>query len=672
MSDNLIEKIDRNLKEKMLKTSSGNTWNLSSETSKQYVNQIMNFISSDESQQTHVNLLLLLYRLFKLSDSQVLINDLIGNENFWLHLFKLFGLNSADNDCVRITVEILQTSTNILLSSPDKFFPQLQTFSTCIHSSYSTFLDRFAIKILSYQEVPKLVLGIIKAMSNFISCMVELKRQGDSTVLTIISDTQLELRESGFLSSLSIILEENPDDELLKEKILDEFITPLKKIKIIMKTSKTADFPIKATEKLFHLIQQSFHLNEATKAKFLDSNYEYQEFSKFDILQVMDLVYLLKDDNLTIKKTFSEQLLFEDNIIPFIYALSKMSDLMYDILGIENLTDRPSLHICHYMFNKELILYALMERMLVFWSESHCSVSSDLESLLDLVYLIMDQVRIKCINSKNSGIELGLNMITNSSYHELRRLQLSKLKKRHYLTWSKYISEFDSMLSVQVYDYICHQRLLQLQKGSWVYSENMFDPEVKQPKVYFLVLSDNHMNLLAKEFKFKGEQLPTVEDNEIIVPISGDVQKSKTILIPLKHIAHYHSKEVRVESKDANASRLAVINNKKFCMEVSLSDKNHKPLLKFFLEDKSLSYVWLDGLQLIATSYSTKKHQIPETVKKQMDLLIDLRKNVQIMGLDNREINDHIATNLDLDDDDDDEYYNLETLQNLSLNLYYD
>lgn len=659
LSKSNLEKIEGKLKDFKAKNSA--SLKLPQDVSIAYLQEVTELLHKTENNKKRSqDIIVLLAHLVTACNPEAICELLINNPMFWNDFFREVG--NGNNEVLKAVVATLQTITSLLLDSPQKLASSLQTFCTSFHSN--CFVVEILANKLSFQEDRTLVIGIIQTLADYMKCLEVLTKLNPRLSATLTSDTKLLLQESGFLAGLSLLLEEKYEDEDLRHVIVGEFVIALKKIKVFMASTKVKDHHITLADKLFELINQTFNLDETTKTKFLSVNAEYRDVSNLNILQIVDLVLFLRDANLSFKKTFTEQLMFEDYPFPMFKALVAISDTLFksfriNVFDVENRT-----YIIHYLLNKELLIFALMDKLLRLWVKSQAEDVSDLESLLNLLSIVFEQIDNSEIGT-GSGIEQGLAIINSSTYSNLRVAQITDLRKSHYNNWSQHISEFDEMLSSQVSDYVRHQRLLQLQKGTWVFAENPLDQNVKQPKVYFLVLSDNQLNLLAKGFKYKVEERPTVENNEIITSGENSIKK-KTTVIPLRNINSFHSKEIHLDKKIPENAKLINIINKSIFTEVQLLDKSSKLLIKFYLDTKEASYVWLDGLQLVAST--NHRHTISNDSRKQIETLIDLRKNVQLIGLDDH--NDLATATLKIEDEE--QYYDLDTLLNLTNNFHYD
>lgn len=316
-------------------------------------------------------------------------------------------------------------------------------------------------------------------------------------------------------------------------------------------------------------------------------------------------------------------------------------------------------------------MYALMDRLLKSWVEAKGKNIEDLNSLLELIPITFDRISKSLSNSLNltpqGYFRLALDVIREVDYKLSRELQLDSIREARYEKWSSHVNVFENMLSNQVNDYVHHQRLLQLQKGTWVYADNPIDINIKFPRVYFMVLSANQVNLLVKEFPKISERTPLIEDNEILA--SSDTQqnsdKQNTMVIPLSSISTFKSKEILLNDKTPQDSHLVNVIQKNFYTEVELVDKNNRSVLKIFFDTKEAIYSWLDGIQLV----SSAKHPngLSQGTMDQVETLIDIRKSVQMINL----AGDDDMKPVDYSQDDE-EYYDINTLKGLTRDFYYE
>lgn len=421
-------------------------------------------------------------------------------------------------------------------------------------------------------------------------------------------------------------------------------------------------------------IEQSFDGDEDLKKKLDSIENLVIDPSEMNLLQVLDVVVFLKEPDLSFKRIFIEHLLFGGNPFPFYKAVSRISDELHEffIVHQEELREKP--YLISFIMNKESFLESIMKVQLKVWIESGASTKEDMESLFRLIPVILDELdtllqRIYGAIPLDEIPDIVNNFIRSIDYRKGRGFQLDLLRESQLRKWDNQMVEFDSILSSQVQDFVKNQRLLQFQKGIWVYSQNPTDTINRTPRLYFTAVSDNQSTLLAREFEAKTEDDPIVEGMEIVYnsPTQAQsLQQSKTIVIPLKCIFFFESRDISVKSASSSSTRLINLGQNNGYTKVKLLDKSRKRLLKVYLDTEEKKSIWLDGLQLL--SPLDKKDGLSTETKEQLQNLVSLRKDVQLVNL---------STMVDLDanvdvDNEDAEYYDLDTLISLPNHSYYE
>lgn len=180
-----------------------------------------------------------------------------------------------------------------------------------------------------------------------------------------------------------------------------------------------------------------------------------------------------------------------------------------------------------------------------------------------------------------------------------------------------------------------------------------------------MVLSANQVNLLVREFPAKTEMTPYVEENQIFGSTEKDSAAfERTIAIPLHNITDFEVQELQMDNKIPDDARLVKVIRKDFYTGVNFLDKHGRVILKIYFDTKEDINVWLDGLKLISP-FKIKQNLTSDT-KDQMDTLISIRRNAQMSNLQISEGNE-IA-----DSTDDEDYYNPDTLKELTSSFYYE
>ncbi|SMN18196.1 similar to Saccharomyces cerevisiae YLL007C Putative protein of unknown function [Maudiozyma saulgeensis] len=464
------------------------------------------------------------------------------------------------------------------------------------------------------------------------------------------------------------------DNSDIRHKIIQKIINKKIEISNFLAETKLEDCKY-VEERLAQVIEESMDGDQDLKRK-LDSIQNLTiNSSELNLLQVLDVIVFLKEPDLTFKRIFIEHLLFGGNPFPFYKAVSRISDELHQffIQHQSELKEKP--YLISFIMNKESFLESIMKVQLKVWIESGSKSADDMESVFMLIPVLLEKLDT-VLQDVYGAVpldelpEIVNNFIKSIDYRKARDFQLDRMRRTQLEKWKQQMVEFDSILINQVHDFVKNQRLIRFQKGVWVYSQNPTDASLKQPKLYFTIVSDNQANLLVREFETKTETQPCVEGMKIVSKTASHIQplqQSVTLVIPLKSIAYFESRDVSVRSQTGNSStKLVNLGQLVGYTKVKLLDKNKKRLLKVYLDTKEKKSIWLDGLQLLSP-YDIKENLSADTKQQQNDL-ISLRKDVQMVNL-------HTKIALDATvglGEDDDEFYDLDTLLDLPLNNYYE
>ncbi|SCV03537.1 LAMI_0H08944g1_1 [Lachancea mirantina] len=599
--------------------------------------------------------ILTLYRTLSLCSHDSLKTLFTSDQWPWNDIFAtLDGFNEDEEVCEAVLFFLVNGFAVYL---PNDWQNQTTRFCRAIHAHKavefvsSKFLTQ-ALNSDSYATFTNLITDYL----GFILRLVVTEREFGILMMT---DLYAFLKLSGGFTILSFSLQE----ETISEKVKDCTVL-LNDVEKILQDESVENVSLRLKSKLGDLLDKHFRIDEK-----VESPLSIQSIDRLSVLNTIDLLLFLKDNNLGFRKKFLERLLFEEDQFPLIEASVMVSTAIARYCGAA-IQDEASVEFAvSCILNKDLLIYTMLDKLLQFWIESSADDKDDLESIFQLLSMFVFNAETKSgLNS--SSLSDSIHNVNTLNYKALRKEQLKKIRDGHNQKWKKQIAQFDSMLSHQVVEYVRHQRLLQLHKGSWVYSENPLDPNIKQPKVYFIVLSDNQMNLLAKEFRYRVEDSPQVLGNEIAASSETQSSKGKTIAIPLKKISKFHNVRVQAENKVPENAKLVNILNKSVYTEIHLLARDSSLLLRFYLDTKEASYVWWDGLQMIVSSLTSghEKMTISEDTRSQIDGLVNLRKNVQTIGLGD-------LNELESNDDDsetEDYYYDLDRLKELTTNFYYE
>ncbi|SCU85857.1 LADA_0D10286g1_1 [Lachancea dasiensis] len=541
--------------------------------------------------------------------------------------------------------------------------------NSAIHKSFCNLVqDHFVIstvanQLLWHQYDETLEAQIVKSLLAFIRCLKLLDTQDQKVSSKIFCDSVLRLKAPGFFTVLTSILENahRYDEDLVWST--ERCVVDLATISMSLRFCDMENLEGTLTSTMLELLDRHFKVKEYEIG--IKDTFDGAEESRsgLSITNALDIIVFLRDANVSFRKKYLERLLFEEHAFPIVQGLSWLSDQLSITFSQYFSQEKVDRFIMQCFLNKDVLIFSLVDKLMDLWIESRAQSFDDFNSILEtfkVAFFLQDSF----LGSQESEIGNCLANVRLLSYEKLRDLQLRQIRTAHHKKWERQISTFDSMLSNQVLEYVRHQRLLQLQKGAWVYSDNPLDRNVKQPKVYYVVLSDNQMNLLAKEYRAKCEESPAVVGNDIV---STDGSKGKTTVIPVRRVHKFQHWKVQADSKVPVNAKLINILNKAVYTEIHLLDKDESVMLTFFLDSREASYIWLDGLQLIVAAAQGKEPSLSDDLKSQISNLIDLRKNVQIVGLDKTILNEH-----DSDLKAEEQYYDLEVLQALTTDFHYD
>ncbi|SCU96839.1 LANO_0E14488g1_1 [Lachancea nothofagi CBS 11611] len=626
-----------------------------------YVDQLTKMLNHTKDDKTA---LLTLHRSLASSDDKAFAECLVKRPDRWTSIFAATREHTEDQEVVTAADFFMERGSSILSGTNDEVL-DLKSFCGAVHTHLV--VDTVVSQLLWRQCDAELEAQVVKSISGFLKCLMLLNESDPHSANAIMCDSFLTLKSGGYFTILTTVLESGAQYKGDIEEIAHSCVMDLATMDRSLNSRNVDKLPSSLMRSMVDLLDKHFKVSEWEKEKYPSVNEGGKQISELSLTNAIDMITFSTDSNLSFRKKFLERLLFEDDAFPIIKGLSWLSDQLSECFNQYFTEKDVSVFIMQCFLNKDILIFSLVDKLMELWIESKAQSFDDFKSVLETFKVAFFQH--DCfLGAKEPDVGSCLVNIRSLTYTDLRSLQLKQIRTTHYEKWEKQISQFDSMLSNQVLEYVRHQRLLQLQKGSWVYSENPLDRSVKQPKVYFVVLSDNQMNLLAREFRARSEENPTVHGNEIYNATDASAPKSKTMVIPLRRVNKFQHWRVQSESKVPDNAKLINILNKAVYTEIHLLDKEASVLLRFFLDTKEASYIWLDGLQLIVAAALGKKPALSDDMKSQIANLIDLRKNVQIIGLDD---------NADLDYDDEgseaeEQYYDLKTLQNLTVDFHYD
>lgn len=602
----------------------------------------------------------LIWQFVSACPDDVLCSQIIPEDDFW-DLIK----DCATNMEPELLSSILNYLFNIFLSGQDVH--ELGFTSLCNHlQKRHNIMEYILINLSLHSLHVNLVADTLRCIASFLKSSMLLSKYDAEKAISIVPSICFLLLEYNFPTVVTLLLS---IDEL-RPLIIDEYLPVKMQLAKFLESKTLQQASIELKQNLYHAIRNTNIFLRSYEMEFGSLNDSMAELNQLNTLQVYDMLSFLDNSNTVFIKNLTEQLLFKSSPFPFFKVIFEVSSEMQNFLNRFDEDDDSKISMAGHILNRESLLESLMCCILRFWSESQSTSRNDMDSLLQLVPIILDKMycSIRDTNLKRSGsaFEVGIELLESFDYSTARLWQLEMIRNLHYQQWSDQISGFVDILSNQVHDYVRHQRLLLLQKGTWAYSENPIDEGSTNPRVYFIVVSDNHANLLARRFDHKLDETPFVEDNVICTKSEANSfpNPNSTIVVPIKIIDSFASKELRAENNAAEVPQVVNISKKNIYTEVKLLDKSQKCLLQMYLDTKEAAYIWLDGLMLISKSKS--RANISENTKSQIKTLIDLRKDVQLLNLPF-----HQELQESPEDIDEEEFYDLDTLKNLPNEFYY-
>lgn len=380
----------------------------------------------------------------------------------------------------------------------------------------------------------------------------------------------------------------------------------------------------------------------------------------FTILLAMDLKIFLKDPNFTFKKRFHEELMMSEHsrTFPLCLFIEKATDMWIKIF--HNKKTYPTIYSS--ILSWELMIYYTMNNSLVLWQETKAQLDNykDVQGILQLLESYTQTLELN-LSRNDKSIEDCLDITSVNSVEKLRHTQIQHIKTAHKANWSSRFKEFNCYLTSEVMDFACEQRVIQLLKGSWVYTESYGEYMLKNRekklsyKYYFMLLAPNRKSVYYKEFTEKPSINPSFEEMEVQA-----VQLSDIVDFESTKVGNY----VGEEDKKKIGSVVTVKGTISYEKITLVGDKNRR-LLSFYTDTQVSKYVWLDGLKMLKGMI--KPGQLSEETEKQLDSLVDLRRNTQLLSLEDKSMGGELDDDEQLtSDDDEDEFYDFAELVNLA------
>ncbi|CCH43144.1 hypothetical protein BN7_2691 [Wickerhamomyces ciferrii] len=404
-------------------------------------------------------------------------------------------------------------------------------------------------------------------------------------------------------------------------------------------------------------------INETQILSFSNEKKQNQQFilTNYSVLQLIDFYFFSQSSNISFKKSYQEQILFnnnKENYFPLIQISTKITSLLLNIFqqdsDYENLTKIS-------IFLRDLLHFNLISKFLEIWNESN-SQKDELNNLLPLIEILLKIINDEFQNDELHIIDKILSIFKKISYQDLREYQLNSIKNLNLNSTLNEINSFDKILQNQVFDFIKNQRFLQLSKGAWVYSSlpnfQSITPTQQEGQegnnegtnYFFIILSPNFKNLLFKEYKFKTQNLPDIDKSGIPIEISS--------------ISSFKIEEIQQSDPTTSThgpnNRFINLVEKSIINKITLINRKNKPLFTFFAK-KEDSFNYLDALNLLLGHYDNLSDELTYQINK----LFKIRKSVQLLNFNYEESN--VVNNDEVGDD----VYDLDNLEKLASNFYY-
>lgn len=378
----------------------------------------------------------------------------------------------------------------------------------------------------------------------------------------------------------------------------------------------------------------------------------------FSVLLAMDLEVFLKDSNFTFKKRFQEELMMSENnkTFPLYVFMNQTTRMWIDIF--QDSSRLPNIYCS--ILSWEVIIYLTMNNCLTLWQETKAQLGnlSDIAKVMDLIKSNIDSLELELENG--NSIEKCLDVASSAKSEDMRHKQILKYKSSHQMKWSNRFTAFNNYLSKEVMNFLCEQRVIQLLKGSWFYTESYGEDLLKNKetrnlinKYYFILLSPNRKEVYYKEFPEKQQVNPSFEEME-------------SQSIKLADIVDF--KATRIGEPDGKKDPSVICVKGTISYErIALLGHNNRTLLCFITDTEVNKYVWLDGLKLLKGMISLG--DLSEDTESQLESLIDIRRNTQLLNLEDDKVESYIREHaMDLEDD---EVYDLDELTAVTDNAFY-
>ncbi|ODV80497.1 uncharacterized protein CANTADRAFT_20084 [Suhomyces tanzawaensis NRRL Y-17324] len=583
--------------------------------------------------------------------------SIILDHTLFTTLFSIVSTNmSTETYKAILKISVILISGTIFKTKEESIDKYLPLYESLIE--YLDVIDIITQKL--YLQDNKITFNSIKLVTDLINRALKFEYSG---IITLAG----RLKHVTFFSTVGNLIETN-------DKVILEAIVHLKTSYYNLNEFLNAtnfDLSIKSHQvmlnNLFIFLEVSLNeygtlatTDEYVKAGFTDNPKKFV-VDNFSILLAMDLKIFLKDPNFTFKKRFHEELMMSDHsrTFPLYLFIDRCTEMWIEIFH-----KRESYpFIYESILSWELMIYFTMNNCLILWQETKAQLenASDVDRILDLLKSNVDSLELE-MSFKQKSIEECLDITSGSTSEQMRHSQVQKIKELHKLKWNGRFSEFNKELSKEVLDFVSEQRVIQLLKGSWVYTEQhgeyllrTKDRKPANQKYYFITLSPNRQMVYYKAFVEKPLVNPTYEEMETQFFKLSDISELQSTKIG-EHVG---------EEDKRKHSMLISIKGTISYEKITLVGEGGKRLLSFYTDTQVNKYVWLDGLKMLKGHIN--QGQLSTETEKQLEYLIDIRRNTQLLPLENKKI--QLEEDLDLGDDD--EFYDIDELMSVTENYHY-
>ena len=494
---------------------------------------------------------------------------------------------------------------------------------------------------------------------NFVTDLIETALNFDYDGIIPIAE---RLKRVDFFRMVDLKI--SPDDELMTDLVVRLKVAyyRLNQFLQVTRFDLSIQYHQGMLDDLFILLDAS--LNEdgisATRQEYIEAGFtgnptEYVK-NNFSLLSAMELCLVLKNPIHLFKKRFHQELMLDDKkTFPLSTFIVKVVEMWINIF--EDIEQYPNIH--SLILKWERMIYYSMTSCLKYWQGTRCQLedADDADKIVELIKPNIEKLEYKKTESVEECLVSASGLIDN-----LRGIQVQKLKRLHQQKWNNKLSQFSEHLSKEAMDFLCEQRVTQLLKGSWVYTEKYGDillnhekPNLSH-KYYFILLSPNRAEVYYKKFSEKPTVNPSFEQME-----------SRSI--KLVDIANFQCTKLdeRLNNQEKNNINTVSVRGTISYEKITFVGTDDTKLLSFVTDTDVDKYVWLDGLKMLKGMVS--KGDLSAETEKQLTSLIDIRKTTQLLSLEDKEVENYITDHLDNSDDDD--TYDLNELSEVTKDSYF-